>query len=201
MAYRYCPMTLAAGETRPLNQFGRYCRVLYNSIATDPMIRIGGEPEQVIPAGVGVDLYDGIDPTQNFDQVTVRNPAGVAMDLVIGVSNAQIADSRLYLIGSTVFSDILDQLKGGVAALNWGLVTVAGAATSIAASNTSRRSIMITALAANTGVIYIGYDNTVSNSKYIIALNAGDSWGADDYQGAVYGLAAVANEKVSLSEV
>lgn len=205
MAYRYIPVSLAAGETRALGAFGRYCRVLANSLSgTEPYVRLGSQPEQIIPAGVGVDLLDGKDLEKTtFDEVIVRNPSAIdAMALVLAISNAKVDDNRLHLIGSTVFDDILDQLKGAGVAHDWDVVAISDAvATEICPAYTERKSVMVVAYPGNNGVIYLGWDNTVANNKYFVTLNPGDSFYCDDCRASLFGLASINGDLVSFSEV
>jgi len=95
--YQNIQITLAAGAATTINAYGRYFRILENSITTNPMVRIGAESEQEIPAGLGMELPDN---GENFTQIALRNPATEQMVLRVAVSSGKVDDNRLSFSGT-----------------------------------------------------------------------------------------------------
>ena len=97
---------------------------------------------------------------------------------------------------------ILDELRGDVTPENWGTeITVGnGAAVEILAANAARKACIIQAKAANTGIVYLGFDNTVTTTKWIAELQAGMSFTVDDYRGDLYARADAAGQLIGYGE-
>ena len=194
--YRYISITLATGEVRTLPIYAPFVRLLDNSIAVDPEISIDGSFE-TFPAGLSLKLPS----SENFTEISVRNPDVNPMTLVFAFASEEVTDTRLTLSGST-FTDLLNELQGDLVPENWGADTAVGlAAVQLFAANAARKSVLIQSEMSNTGIIYIGYDNTVANNKKICALLPGGAWSADDYRGPVFAIASLAAPVVSKSEV
>ena len=197
--YQKVSITMAAGGSRQFSAYGSKLKLRTCSIVSSPKVRIGGQPEQDLDVGIGIKLLD-----DSFNDLMFRNPDAVnPMTITFSIASGDVDDSSLILSGSTVFQTIADQLSGDSTPENWGLASITSAAggSQVLAANTNRKSILITAPAGNTGLIYLGYDNTVAVIKYFAVLAAGDSYSADDYQGIIQALATVNGEKVSYSEV
>jgi hypothetical protein len=194
--YRYISVTLAAGEVRPMPIYAPFVRLLSNTSATDPEISFDGSFE-TFPAGLSIKLP----ASENFREIQIKNPSGGSMTLVLAFASEEVTDTRLTLSGS-VFTDILNELQGDNVPEVWGNdITVGVAAVQVLALNNTRKSLLIQADIANTGIIYLGYDNTVSSVKKAATLQPGNAWSADDYRGVVWAISGVAGQKVSASEV
>lgn len=101
----------------------------------------------------------------------------------------------------TVLEAIRDELLGSSTGTYDTEKTVGNAATvAVLAANTTRKAFMVQAKAANTGVIYIGFDNTVSATKWVAQLQAGQSLLLDDYRGAIHAIASAAGQLLGFGE-
>ena len=131
--YRYISITLATGEVRTLPIYAPFVRLLDNSIAVDPEISIDGSFE-TFPAGLSLKLPS----SENFTEISVRNPDVNPMTLVFAFASEEVTDTRLTLSGST-FTDILNELQGDLVPENWGADTAVGlAAVQLFAANAAR---------------------------------------------------------------
>jgi len=195
--YRHFSITIAANAIEEVFAYGRFLTMLDDTATTDTKVSIGGDSEETLPKGLSVELPQGETP---FTILRFHNQTGVAITVTFALSSGRVYDSRLTLSGS-VFDSTLAELQGDTVPENWGDVAVGLAAVSIVALNANRKSILIQADPTNTGVIYIGYDNTTASNKKIATLSAGQIWAADDYRGVVWAIASAAAQSVSYSEL
>lgn len=199
--YRDYQRTIAAGETIEINVFGRFLTLLENDGTNDALVSIAGQGEERFPAGVSVELPVENGREEFFGLLRIRNDNAGAIIIRLATSAGKIFDNRLLLSGS-VFADILNQLQGDSDFVGYGQVAISSTvATQIVAAATTRKSVIIQNLPTNTGVMYIGYDNTVTATKNIVTLAPGQSYETDDFRGTLFALAAVNSEKVSYGEV
>ena len=131
-----------------------------------------------------------------FDEFYITIPAGQAgnMTIIIGQESPELfefLDNRAAVEGD--IAGILEQLTGDTTPDNWGTEkTVTTAAQKVLDANTDRKAFVLAAKITNTGYIYVGFDNTVTTTKYFEQLSPGKSIMIDDYCGEiwVYGSAA-----------
>jgi len=99
---------------------------------------------------------------------------------------------------------IRDELRGDTAPENWGEVTVGAAQVQLLAANNNRKGCWIDADYNNTGLVYLGFDNTVTTAaggaNWFKCLVAGQGWGVDDYRGAIHAIATAAGQLVGTGE-
>jgi hypothetical protein len=97
---------------------------------------------------------------------------------------------------------IRDELRGDVAPENWGTEKTVGNAAAVEMINTNadRKGCIIQSKAVNTGIVYIGFDNTVATNKWIAELSAGMSITFDDYRGDLWARADAAGQLVGWGE-
>jgi hypothetical protein len=113
----------------------------------------------------------------------------------------QIIDNRSEQQQTTYLQTIAEELKGSSSGSYDTQKTVGTTpAVEVLAANTSRKSFVVQAAKANTGLIYIGYDNTVTTTKAIAELQPGQALVFDDYQGTVYAIADTAAQKLFFGE-
>lgn len=198
--YQYFSVDIPANSTREINVYGRNMVILSWDGTLDAEIRLGDQPEQTFPAGIAVELPVNSGGQLYFNKALIRNPNGSTATLKIAFSAGKIDDRRLTLSGTT-FSDILAELRGETAPQGFGLVSVGTTVTKVVASNTDRKSVLIQNPPTNTGLMYIGYDNTVLATKYVAVISPGQIFSCDDYRGDLWALGTVASEKVSYGEV
>lgn len=156
-----------------------------------------GEP------GIPYTLHTGaITP---FDKLLITTPAGQAGNMtVIYATEApellQLIDNRSAL--SLDLAAILAELAGDVVQENWGTeITVGNAAAVVAlATNADRKGCCLQAKSTNTGIIYLGFDNTVGGDKWIAQLQAGVPFTIDDYRGDLYARADAVGQLLGWGE-
>jgi hypothetical protein len=144
-----------------------------------------------------------------FDKLLITTPAGQAgdMEIIYGTEAPeflQMIDDRSTTVAGV--GGVLDELRGDLTPENFTGIAIGAApgATLIAAARGDRKSIIVQALAANSGNVFIGYANTVTVGGapgiWVAELQPGMSYGADDYRGDIYGIATAA-QVVGVGEV
>lgn len=136
--------------------------------------------------------------------VTSDAQASGWVDILIGQISPQlleIDDNRTALIQQQTLEEIRDELRGNTTPQVWGTEKTVGlSAVSIIALNTSRRGFCVQAKASNTGKIYIGFNNTVTATKWIAELQAGQAFMLDDYRGDIYAISDTAGQLLGWGE-
>jgi len=95
----------------------------------------------------------------------------------------------------------LEQLAGVTSGEIWGEEkTIGVAASEVMALNADRHSGAVQAKSTNTGIIYIGYDNTVTLLKWIAELQPGQSYSFDDWLGPIHAIATEADQLLGFGE-
>lgn len=163
-------------------------------------VKINKVQEQSIPFSV----HTGI--RTPFDKLFITTPAGQAGTLTILYGTEapellELIDNRS--ITAAGVGGVLEELRGDLTEENWGTEITVGnaAAIQILAANVARKACIIQAKAVNTGIVYIGFDNTVATNKWIAELQAGMSFNVDDYRGDLYARADAAGQLVGYGEV
>lgn len=143
-----------------------------------------------------------------FDTLYISTPAGQTGTLVLLYGTewpdlVSLIDNRAAV--SQDIADLLNQLEGDLTPDNWGELTAGVAQIQVAAANANRKSISICSDVANTGTVYIGFDNTVTTraggALWFHALSPGGFWSIDDYQGPIHVIATAANQYIGYAEV
>jgi hypothetical protein len=160
--YRTYPnITVSAGEIVALNITGRYLMVYQANQSLFEIKFDGGGTFGECFSGFEVDL-EGDEP---FKRVEIRNPNGSDLTVSIGVSNGEIRDRRLQLVGSG-----LDLSKAANLADVADVTLPAATATLISAANADRRAIAITNKTG--GEIRIGASTVDAARGLALASNA-----------------------------
>lgn len=139
-----------------------------------------------------------------FDRLYITTPAGQVgtMTILIAAEAPElyaVIDNRSAISEAT--DKILAESRGDTAPENWGdEQTVGLAAVEILVANVDRKSCIIQAKSTNTGIVYIGYDNTVSITKWIAELGPGAPFATDDYRGPLFAIADTAAQLVGYGE-
>lgn len=138
-----------------------------------------------------------------FNRLYITTPAGQTGTMKILIASEspdlyEVLDNRSAVSEST--DGILDQLKGDVTPENWDQATVGVAQSEVLAANADRKAFSIQAKSTNTGIVYVGFDNSVTSAKWWAELEAGDPCGGDDYQGPLHAIATEAGQLVGFGE-
>lgn len=162
-------------------------------------IKVNNTSEPAIPCSVHTGL---VTP---FDKLLITTPAGQAGTMIIMYGTEapellHIIDNRSTTVAGV--GGVLDELRGDVIPENWGTeITVGNAAAVIAlAANAARKGCCFQAKSTNAGIIYIGFDNSVTTTKWIAELQAGVPFCIDDYRGDLYARASAAGQLLGWGE-
>lgn len=130
--------------------------------------------------------------------------AGEWVDILAGAVSPgllEIIDNRSATDLLTALENVRDELRGDTSPENWDTEKTIGLIQSqVLAANTNRKGFMVQAKGVNAGIIYIGFDDTVTSTKWIAELQAGQSLLLDDYRGAVHAIASVAGQLLGYGE-
>jgi len=140
-----------------------------------------------------------------FNRLYITTPAGQAgtMQILIAAESPEIyaiIDNRSAI--SEGMENVLTELRGDVTPENWGTEKTVGdaAAVEILAANANRKACIIQAKSTNTGIIYIGFDNSVTTTKWVAELQASQAFTVDDYRGPLFARADAASQLVGWGE-
>lgn len=139
-----------------------------------------------------------------FDKLLITTPAGQTGDLVLlyGTEAPEllsIIDNRS--VTEIGLADMLAELQGDQLPENWGEATIGVAQAQVLAANAGRKSFTIQAESTNTGIVYIGFDNTVLATNWWAELLPGESCDGDDYRGPLHAIASAAGQDIGFAEV
>lgn len=139
-----------------------------------------------------------------FDRLYISTPAGQTgtMKILIASESPQlfeVIDNRSAVSEAT--EGILDELRGDVTPEDYDQATVGLAQSQVLAANADRKSFSIQAKLNNAGIVYVGFDNTVSSTKWWAELQPGQSCEGDDYRGPLHAIATAADQLVGYAEV
>lgn len=143
-----------------------------------------------------------------FDRLLITTPAGQTgtMYLIYGTEAPdllEIIDNRSALSGN--ISDMLAEMQGDIlperAAAE---ITVGAAQVELLAASATRKAFSLCADIDNTGVIYLGFDNTVTTPAggniWFHCMPAGAQYGIDDYRGPIHAIATAAGQLIGVGE-
>jgi len=140
-----------------------------------------------------------------FYRLYITTPAGQTgtAQIIYGTEAPdlmEILDHRSTTVAGV--GGILDELRGDITPETVGNeITVGnGASVLILAANASRKGCIVQAKAINTGMVFIGFDNTVIGTRWVAQLLSSMSFSIDDYRGDIYARASAAGQLVGWGE-
>jgi len=149
-----------------------------------------------------------------FTKLYITTPAGQTgiMNIMIAAQDPQtfeIIDNRSGMSAS--MQNILTELQSGVIASELQGIATAGTydtqktvgnsnVVTVLAANTARKGGIIQSKQANTGLIYLGFDNAVTTSKWFVELQPGQAYPIDDYRGPIFAISDTAGQLVGFGE-
>ncbi len=151
-----------------------------------------------------VPLYQQMGLETPFHTLYITTPAGQTGTMKILYATEapeflRVIDNRSAT--SADLDQIRQELQGDTTPENWDTEKTVGVAAVLAlAANAGRKGAVLQAKAINTGKIYIGFDNTVTSSKWIAELQNGMSICFDDYRGDLYAIADAAGQLLGWGE-
>jgi len=141
---------------------------------------------------------------QPFNRLYITTPAGQTGTMKILIASEaptlfDILDNRSAISEAT--QGVLDELRGDVTPEDWDQATIGVAQSEVLAANAVRKSFSIQAKSTNTGIVYIGFDNSVTSTKWWAELQAGQPCKGDDYRGPLHAIASAAGQLIGYAEV
>jgi hypothetical protein len=203
LIFQHFEETIPAGSYRTVHAYSRMLTILNNTAATRIHVGLGEMQPVPLKAGLQYELPQG----DTFNQIIFYNQEVTETTVEFVVSMGGIRDNRLTITGS-VFNDLLvamqaiqAELQGILTAGSAAQQTIGTSALSVLSANANRKGFSIQAKEVNTGLIYVGFANTVTSSAYWVAeLSAGMSFGLDDYRGPLFAIATAAGQLIGVGE-
>lgn len=140
-----------------------------------------------------------------FYRLYITTPADQVGEMVIMYGTEapellQIIDNRSSIVAAA--TGLLAEMRGDLTPEYWSdpEITVGVAAVQIFGPNAARKACIIQAKSTNAGIVYLGFDNTVSTLNWFAELQAGMSFSVDDYRGSIFAEASLAAQLVGVGE-
>lgn len=200
--------TIAAGAYRTVDAYSEQLTILSNTAGADISVGIGELRPIPLKAGLQYKLPQG----ETFNRLTLYNQSASETTVEFILSIGDIRDNRMSVSGQIDVSDVdvlaqlqdmLTQLQGDEAVEGYGRITVGLSAVQIGVVNRNddRKGIDIQADPDNTDYIYLGYDATVSSSKWFAKLSPGQAFSRDNTRSVIYAISGTASQYVGYGEV
>lgn len=187
-------LTLAAGQRKRVHEVAYFFMLVSNTGTSRIKVSIDDDPLSDYPVGY---RYRDVKEDECFGHIDFQNPNAGTVTIEYIVSIGFVESSPIV----ADLAEILEQLSGVSTGEIWGTEKTIGVAQSqVMAANSSRHSASVQAKSTNTGIIYIGYDNTVLTTKWIAELQPGQSYSFDDWLGTIHAIATVAGQKLGYGE-
>ena len=187
-------MKLAAGARKRVHEIASFFMLVSNTGDQAMRISIDDSPFSQIPVGYE---YSERKEDAYYTHIDFLNPnaAEVTIEYIMSSGRIRTFPTRLAL------GDILAEMTGLASGEIWDTEKTIGVAASVVmAANAARHSGAVQAKSTNTGKIYIGYDNTVTTTKWIAELQPGQSYSVDDWLGTLYAIADTAAQLLGYGE-
>ena len=150
-------------------------------------------------------MYRQIGLMTPMHTVFITTPAGQSgtMTIIYGTEAPgllRVIDNRSAT--SLDMAQVRAELQGDLTPENWGAEKAVGnaAAVEMIHANANRKACIVQAKASNTGIVYIGFDNTVTTTLWVAELQAGMSFAIDDYRGDIWARADGAGQLLGWGE-
>jgi len=198
------PCTLAADQEKTIALPGNYLHVRSCSVGSLEAA-FDDDPFQTFYPGA---TYPSAKP---FEHVRVKDSLGGGCTLILIISDNPLRDvaydevvlsniNTAIAALQVVMTACRDELQGGTTPIGYNAVPVGVAAVEVVSLNAARKGCFIQAHPTNTGLVYVGFDNTVGPAKYMACLSAGEGYSFDDYRGVVWVEADAAAQEVGYGE-
>jgi len=141
-----------------------------------------------------------------FDKIICSWDAQAGANITLWVGNQspnflQVIDNRSAAASDTYLAQLVDKIGGATTPATWAAeIDIDVASEKVLSLNANRKSAILQADVDNTSFITIGFDNTVSDTKYVIKLEAGDIFVFSDYLGELWAYGGAANQLLVASE-
>ena len=187
-------LKLAAGEKKRVHEVASFFMLVSNT--GDEKVKISIDDSSLSDIPIGYEYREKKEDTF-YKHIDFKNPNAVEVTIEYIMSSGIVRSSPTIIS----LDEILAEFRGDTTAEGFNQVQVGVNAVQIIAANTDRKSFTVQAKLSNTGIIYVGFDDTIAYDKWWTQLEAGQSCGGDDYRGAVWAKASVITQYVGIGEV
>jgi len=194
LKFAFREMTLTSGQRKRVHEVASFFLMVSNTGEKNVKISIDDSPLAECPIG-----YDYTERKEGeyFEHIDFMNPNVVEVTIEYVMSVGLVKSSPTI----TALAEILVELSGKSSGEIWDEEKTIGVAQSqVMAVNLLRHSGVVQAKSTNAGKIYIGYDATVTTTKWIAELQAGQSHSIDDWQGTIHAIATIAGQLLGYGE-
>jgi len=194
LKFAFREIVLAAGAKKRVHEVASFFMLVSNTGSKKIRISIDDSPLSEMPIGYE---YSEKKEDEFYTHIDFQNPnvAEVTVEYIMSTGVIRTFPTIIALL------QLLEQMAGLTSGEIWDEEKTIGVAASVVmALNASRHSGAVQAKSTNTGKIYIGYDNTVTTTKWIAELQPGQSYSFDDWLGTIYAIADAADQLLGYGE-
>ena len=194
LKFAFRELTLAAGARKRVHEVASFFMLVSNTGSLKVKVAIGKSSLSDCPIG-----YDFMERKEDtfFPFIDFKNPNAGSITIEYILSTGIVKSSPTI----ESLAEILEELRGLSTGEIWGTeLTVTALAQVVMVANPSRHSGWVQAKSTNSGIMYIGYDNTVDFTKWIAELLPSQSFSFDDWLGAIWVISTEANQKLGYGE-
>lgn len=194
LKFAFREIKLAAGAKKRVHEVASFFMLVSNTGSKKIRISIDDSPLSEMPIGYE---YSEKKEDEFYTHIDFQNPnvAEVTVEYIMSTGVIRTFPTIIALL------QLLEQMTGLSAGEIWGTEKTIGVAASVVmALNADRHSLSVQAKSTNTGKIYIGYDNSVTITKWIAELQPGQAYSTDDWLGTIYAIADTAGQLLGYGE-
>lgn len=194
LKFAFRELKLAAGAKKRVHEVASFFMLVSNTGSKKIRISIDDSPLSEMPIGYE---YSEKKEDEFYTHIDFQNPnvAEVTVEYIMSTGVIRTFPTIIALL------QLLSEMTGLSSGEIWDEEKTIGVAASvIMALNANRHSGAVQAKSTNTGKIYIGYDNTVTTTKWIAELQPGQSYSFDDWLGTIYAIATAADQLLGYGE-
>lgn len=190
--YKSVSVLLPYNKPIPFYVYGKYFRILSNSLNIDPLVSFNDQAAESIPAGIGIDLTEDKEDKGNaLTKIEITNPSTTSMTLRFVVSIGRIDDNRVFYdpYMASILSEISiirQDLERITFPNEWGSGQVDDQPTILLDDEKKRFSFFIQNSPLSGSILYIGYNSNVSENMCVVALEKGETFYREKYVGEVF---------------
>ena len=193
MKFSFRDLKLTAYQALRIHEVASFFMLVSDS--GDERINISIDDDPFSECPVGYEYREG--EGKFYEHITVKNPNAGQVVIEYIMSTGLVRSSPTI----TAMESILAQLRGDVTPEDYNQATIGVAQSEVLAENTDRKSFSIQAKSTNTGIVYVGFDNLVTSTKWFAELQPGQSCDGDDYRGPLYVIGSAPLQRAGYAEV
>jgi len=194
LKFAFREIKLSAGAKIRVHEVASFFMLVSNTGSKKIRISIDDSPLSEMPIGYE---YSEKKEDEFYTHIDFQNPnaAEVTVEYIMSTGVIRTFPTIIALL------QLLEQMAGLTSGEIWDEEKTIGVAASVVmALNADRHSGAVQAKSTNTGKIYIGYDDTVTTTKWIAELQPGQSYSFDDWLGTIYAIADAADQLLGFGE-